>query len=129
MEYATDRIMLDETTENIKQVLIGIQLNPYHSKALFEFDRWKVFAIPANKIIVNHEFHRNYQINGLKTEKIVVRTWLNRNMEINKIRYYYLNTTDPELAGYLVKILIKRISGKYPLAESITWKDITPSIK
>lgn len=118
--------MLNETTENIKQVLIGIQLNPYKSKPIFEFDRWEVFAIPANKIIVDNQYHRNYQINGNVTEKIVVRTWLNRNKEINKIRYYYLNSTDPELAEYLVRILIQRISGKYPIATSLSWKDITP---
>lgn len=125
MEYATDIIMLEETTEDIKQVLIGIQLNPYNTKPIFEFDRWGVYAIPANKIIVDNHYHRNYQINRNDTEKIVIRTWLNRNLEITKIRYYYLKTKDAELAGYLVKILIKRISSKYPISESITLKDIS----
>lgn len=119
--------MLKETRDNIKEVLIGIQLNPYKSRPIFEFDRWKAFSIAPIKIIVDHAYHRNYQINGLNTEKIVVRTWLDRNMKIYRIRFYYLKSTDPELAGYLVQILIKRISVKYPLAESITWKDISKS--
>ena len=125
MVYDIHRIMIEETIDEIKQVLIGIQLNSYKDKPLFEFDSWKVFVIPSIKLIAGHQYHRNYQINRHETEKIVVRTWLTKNMEISKIRFYYLKGTDPELASYLVQILIKRISDTYPLAESITWKDIS----
>lgn len=117
--------MIKDTNEKNLKRFVGIQLNAFKTKPIFEFDRWNAFALPPIKEIENHPHHRNYQINGNEQEKIVVRTWLNKNLEIERIRYYYLTTTDPELAGCLVKILIQHIADKYPLANKTTCKDIT----
>lgn len=121
--------MIKDTNEKILKRLVGIQLNAFKTKPVFEFDRWKAYSLPPIKEIEGHPLLRNFQVNGNEDEKIVVRTWLNHNLEIERIRYYYLTSTDPELAEYLVKILIQHIADKYPLANKTTCKDITTLTK
>lgn len=120
------QLMTDfQEDKSIRNTLLGIQLNNFKVPAKFEFGRWKVYELPPIKIIEGYRRHVNFQINGTVQEKIIVRTWLSADYKkIIKIRYYYLKSTDPELANYIVRALIAKLSQKYPLANSVKFVEL-----
>ncbi len=105
----------DISIENLKNVILGINLAPFKSLPIMNIDRWVVFD--AGKIpSIQYENHNiNYQVNGSISEKITVRFFISAEQKILKVKYYYLKGTDEELAHYIVMELILRISQKYPL--------------
>lgn len=100
--------------EDIKKVLLGINLAPFKSPPVMTIDRWQVYN--AGKVPnVSYENHTiNFQVNGSAYEKITVRFFISPKQSILKVKYYYLQGTDEELAFYIVMELVSRISQKYP---------------
>lgn len=117
-------MLLDTPAEDIKKVLLGINLAPFTSTPVMTIDRWKVYN--AGKVPnITYENHTiNFQINGGPTEKITVRFFITPEQSIIKVKYYYLRNTDEELAYYVVMELILRVSRKYPLDKNYTIKKL-----
>ena len=101
--------------DDIKKVLLGINLAAIKSEPVMAIDRWQVYdAGTVPHVTYNHR-SKNYQINGKLNEKIVVRFFITTQQTIIKVKYYYLRGTDEELAFYIVMELISRVARKYPV--------------
>lgn len=114
----------DAHVEDIKKVLLGINLAPFKSLPVMTIDRWQIFdagKVP-NVTFENHTI--NYQANGSTSEKITVRIFISTEQTILKVKYYYLKGTDEEQAHYIVMELILRISKKYPLDKNYIIKKL-----
>lgn len=111
-------------TEDIKKVLLGINLAPFKSPPVMAIDRWKVYNAGKVPHVSYENQTLNFQVNGSKNEKITVRFFISPDQKIVRIKYYYLKTTDEELAYYVVMELILRVSRKYPLDKNYSIKKL-----
>jgi len=115
---------IDFPPDDIKKLLLGINLATYKSKPVMTIDRWKVYDAGTVPHVTYDYRTKNYQVNGNSNEKIVVRFFITPKQSIIKIKYYYLKGTDEELAFYIVMELVQRVSRKYPLDSNYVIKKL-----
>ena len=111
--------------DEIRKVLLGINLATIKSKPVMTIGRWKVYNAGKVPHITYSNRTLNYQINGKTNEKIVVRFFIGTEETILKIKYYYLQGTDKELAFYLTMELVARMSKLVPLDKNYIMKKLT----
>lgn len=115
---------VDFPHDDDKKVLLGINLSKFKTPPVMTIGRWTVHD--AGRVPHVSYLHRNinFQIQGTSLEKIVVRFFISQQDTILKVKYYYLTTTDNELAFYITMELITRIAGKYPLDRNYVIKKL-----
>lgn len=106
---------IDCSRDDDKQVLLGINLGKIKSPPVMTIGRWSVYCAGQVPHVSYLNRNINYQIHGNSFEKIVVRFFISAEGTILKVKYYYLKSTDPELAYYITMELISRFALKYPL--------------
>lgn len=111
-------------SEDIRKVLLGINLSPIDTVPLMTIGRWKVYDAGRVPHVRYDNKNINFQIHGNSYEKIVVRFFFSDDETILKVKYYYLKGTDPELAFYISMELISIIARKYPLDKNYIIKQL-----
>lgn len=97
-------------------MIFGIELSEIKSPPIMLIGRWKVYKIRSSPNVKLTSPSINYQINGNSLEKIIVRFFLNESMRLKLTKYYYLSSTDKELAFLIMSELQSRIIKKYPMS-------------
>ncbi len=101
-------------TLSTPNVILGVQLNPFHRPPDLMLYRFRVYTREKISILTPEaqKLNSNYQIEGEDGEKLVVRIFKNEDGSFQRGSYYLLNSFDSEIAEYLVKALVQKLGLK-----------------